>query len=233
MKRRTRNQWYQYHLRKSQEAARSHVRSFHEPEIELAEAAYHKASRNLAESRATEPLISRMASWFGVVSDHRRDIIRPLEEAQSVANATLTAERSRQYDALMEASRQGEADYLRARAARKIESEARELRVASRRHEQRISYLERSPALRSAARFLKRILLGEATKDGSQVVCFYCQSSIPSQDSHLEHKRPISRGGDNGRTNLVLSCAPCNLRKGRKTHEEFLRELGGSSDPCS
>ncbi|MBK8060519.1 MAG: HNH endonuclease [Gemmatimonadetes bacterium] len=88
-----------------------------------------------------------------------------------------------------------------------------------------MKYLESSPAIRSAARALKERLILEESPDGESIACFYCQAIIPLGMSHLEHKRPVSRGGTNRRANLVLSCAPCNLRKARKTHEEFLREL--------
>lgn len=50
-------------------------------------------------------------------------------------------------------------------------------------------------------------------------ICFYCKFSL--EESHLEHKVPISRGGLHDRSNLCLSCPDCNLRKGTKTVEEF------------
>ena len=37
----------------------------------------------------------------------------------------------------------------------------------------------------------------------------------------IEHKTPLSRGGTNDPTNLVLSCSRCNARKGKLTVEEF------------
>jgi 5-methylcytosine-specific restriction endonuclease McrA len=61
----------------------------------------------------------------------------------------------------------------------------------------------------------------------SVVVCFYCESEIEQNKRHVDHKIPLSRGGSHSVENLVISCASCNLRKGRKTHEEFL--FGGAS----
>lgn len=230
MKRRTRKQWYQYHLERAKDAARAEARASVEPQVRAAGNAYAHASQMLAHARAAESWFSSVASWFGFNSDYRRSVIQPLEEALREAHSELLDSRAIEHEALRDASREGESRYLAARKIREAEAEAREKRAAARRHRQRISYLERSPAIRSAARFLKRILLGESASEDLLVVCFYCQVSFPTENVHLEHKRPICRGGDNRRSNLVLACAACNLKKGRKTHEEFLRELGRVDD---
>lgn len=44
----------------------------------------------------------------------------------------------------------------------------------------------------------------------------YCKNSY-----HIDHKLPVSRGGDNSFNNLALSCPRCNLSKGTKTDYEF------------
>ena len=49
--------------------------------------------------------------------------------------------------------------------------------------------------------------------------CAYCQAeNVPMQ---IEHIVPRSRGGSNRISNLTLACAPCNLKKGTRTAEEF------------
>jgi len=56
--------------------------------------------------------------------------------------------------------------------------------------------------------------------------CFYCGELLYSsfdKDIHVEHKIPLSRGGTSNISNIALSCARCNLQKGTRTHEEFLR----------
>jgi 5-methylcytosine-specific restriction endonuclease McrA len=42
-------------------------------------------------------------------------------------------------------------------------------------------------------------------------------------DYHMDHKIPVSRGGPNIDSNIQLLRAICNLQKGSKTHEEFLK----------
>jgi len=52
--------------------------------------------------------------------------------------------------------------------------------------------------------------------------CHYCATELDLRGNwHLEHKTPRSRGGTDLPDNLVASCAPCNMKKGRRTHEEF------------
>ncbi|WP_407542923.1 RNA-guided endonuclease IscB (plasmid) [Deinococcus radiomollis] len=49
--------------------------------------------------------------------------------------------------------------------------------------------------------------------------CAYCQKTGKLEVEHLE---PRSSGGSNRLSNLVMSCQPCNLKKGGKTLAEFL-----------
>jgi 5-methylcytosine-specific restriction endonuclease McrA len=50
--------------------------------------------------------------------------------------------------------------------------------------------------------------------------CWYCQCDI-SGGYHLEHRIPLSRGGSNDPSNVVLACADCNLSKGAKLPHEW------------
>lgn len=66
-------------------------------------------------------------------------------------------------------------------------------------------------------------------RDGN--TCYYCavvldfnsfhKSNFIHNQAHLEHLTPLSRGGEHTFSNTVLSCARCNLRKGKKTEEEY------------
>jgi hypothetical protein len=42
--------------------------------------------------------------------------------------------------------------------------------------------------------------------------CRYCGRRVKS--FHLDHVVPVSMGGSNDTSNLVVACSPCNLRKG-------------------
>jgi hypothetical protein len=57
--------------------------------------------------------------------------------------------------------------------------------------------------------------------------CYYCGDLFFNGSlncyKHREHKTPLSRGGSNYISNIVLSCPKCNLEKGTMTHEEFLQ----------
>lgn len=50
--------------------------------------------------------------------------------------------------------------------------------------------------------------------------CFYCDINNVSLEQ--DHKTPLSRGGDNTRTNIVPACFSCNRTKGTMTAKEFI-----------
>ena len=56
-------------------------------------------------------------------------------------------------------------------------------------------------------------------RDGES--CAYC-GEVPEL-VHLDHVHPLSRGGTHEASNLVIACATCNLQKGAKPLEEFIR----------
>ncbi|CAL9961439.1 hypothetical protein VPH219E481_0061 [Vibrio phage 219E48-1] len=43
--------------------------------------------------------------------------------------------------------------------------------------------------------------------------CQYCGKMPPDVTLHLDHIKPVSKGGNNGMLNLVTSCMDCNLGK--------------------
>jgi 5-methylcytosine-specific restriction endonuclease McrA len=53
------------------------------------------------------------------------------------------------------------------------------------------------------------------------LTCYLCELPIVFGNDHLEHKTPLSRGGNNEYNNLGVSCRDCNLRKWNKTVEEY------------
>lgn len=46
--------------------------------------------------------------------------------------------------------------------------------------------------------------------------CQYCGSSAPESILHIDHIKPVSKGGDNEIVNLVTACDSCNLGKSDK-----------------
>lgn len=53
-------------------------------------------------------------------------------------------------------------------------------------------------------------------------VCVYC-SALLIDGYHVDHIIPLARGGSNWPINLQLTCPLCNMSKGAKTHEEFIK----------
>jgi len=54
--------------------------------------------------------------------------------------------------------------------------------------------------------------------------CYYCGVEV-GDTYHVDHVVPISKGGSNDPSNLVVACAPCNLRKNDKLPHEFAGRL--------
>lgn len=60
--------------------------------------------------------------------------------------------------------------------------------------------------------------------------CVYC--GIPTIDEYghshsatIEHVKPLSRGGADRYSNMVMACYSCNLQRGNKPVEQFLNEI--------
>ncbi|HJT55833.1 MAG TPA: HNH endonuclease [Ktedonobacteraceae bacterium] len=49
--------------------------------------------------------------------------------------------------------------------------------------------------------------------------CHYCHNKLAKY--HIEHVVPVTRGGSNDMSNIVLACPPCNWRKGNKLPHEW------------
>lgn len=51
--------------------------------------------------------------------------------------------------------------------------------------------------------------------------CYYCHNRVNWGKHHVEHIVPLSRGGSNDPSNLVISCPTCNLKKHNKMLHEW------------
>lgn len=54
--------------------------------------------------------------------------------------------------------------------------------------------------------------------------CWYCQEDC-RDNYHVEHRVPLSRGGSNDPSNIVISCPTCNLSKRDKLPHEWCDRL--------
>jgi hypothetical protein len=53
--------------------------------------------------------------------------------------------------------------------------------------------------------------------------CFYCKNKYDKSNLHIDHIIPISKGGLSNLENLVVACKKCNILKGIKSADEFLK----------
>src|SRR6266700_3570693 len=53
--------------------------------------------------------------------------------------------------------------------------------------------------------------------------CYYCHEKVALNAFHVYHVIPLSRGGSNDISNIVVSCATCNLSKHNKLPHEFFQ----------
>ena len=55
--------------------------------------------------------------------------------------------------------------------------------------------------------------------------CRYCGCALSSDSTHIDHAIPLSRGGSTTIANLRAACSKCNLEKGDKTEDEYMKIL--------
>jgi len=51
-------------------------------------------------------------------------------------------------------------------------------------------------------------------------LCWWCGKSV-GDNYHIDHRIPLSKGGDNSASNICISCPTCNLSKGNKLPHEW------------
>ena len=55
--------------------------------------------------------------------------------------------------------------------------------------------------------------------------CWWCGKKTLAKGYQIDHRIPLSKGGDNNPSNLVLACPTCNRRKLSKLPHEFCGRL--------
>lgn len=53
--------------------------------------------------------------------------------------------------------------------------------------------------------------------------CFYCGCKVTRKTLHIDHVKPIAKGGFHTAFNLVPSCKKCNYSKGSKQPNDFIK----------
>lgn len=56
-------------------------------------------------------------------------------------------------------------------------------------------------------------------------ICVYCGSM---EDLHADHRISVAQGGSNAFENIVTACGTCNLSKGPKTVDDWLKSRGSA-----
>jgi len=56
--------------------------------------------------------------------------------------------------------------------------------------------------------------------------CYWCGASC-ADNYHVDHYEPLSKGGANEVSNLVIACPPCNQRKSAKDPYQFAQQHSG------
>lgn len=65
----------------------------------------------------------------------------------------------------------------------------------------------------------------DALNQSQRSRCACCGKSI-RKGYHIDHIKPLAKGGDNSRFNLQLLCRSCNLSKGSKDPIRFMQQRG-------
>ena len=58
-------------------------------------------------------------------------------------------------------------------------------------------------------------------KEDPNIRCYLCGNKVPLGERHVDHIEALTNGGSHRPSNLGVSCADCNLKKGAKTLEEM------------
>lgn len=88
-------------------------------------------------------------------------------------------------------------------------------------YERVLAWNRRREALRRGAIGTYTIQQIQEQYERQKGACYYCKVKV-GKKYHIDHVVPISRGGSNDISNLVISCPTCNLRKNDKLPHEWL-----------
>lgn len=157
-----------------------------------------------------------------------------MAEKDAAKRAARAAERAERREANREARLEAKRAAGRARYQHTKERD-RERRLARSRafRAAHPGYLRRwraaNPEKRRAWRKVRRANRGKKIREYFGKLqrgrCAICREKLGSE-THIDHIMPLALGGQNRRSNLQLTCAPCNLSKGAVHPVEFAQSLG-------
>ncbi len=70
-----------------------------------------------------------------------------------------------------------------------------------------------------------QVVYEDNIKKYGTLTCYLCLKPILFGKDHLEHRIPLSRGGNNEYNNLAIACQGCNCKKHAKTEIEYRKEI--------
>jgi 5-methylcytosine-specific restriction endonuclease McrA len=198
-----------------------------------------RVCRNELTIRWRENNPDKVRNYSAKYNDENREVIRAKASAYAKANRPLLREREREsYRRNPETKKRNKKAY-RERHAEEIRQRSRE------------DYKRNSEKRKTTVKLYRRTEQGRLVKKVSnhkrklqlkenggaftvqeiinlylsqKAKCWYCSKSI-KDNYHIEHRIPISRGGSNDISNIVLSCPECNLQKGNKLPHEWSDRL--------
>jgi 5-methylcytosine-specific restriction endonuclease McrA len=95
----------------------------------------------------------------------------------------------------------------------------------------RINNIEKSKMYDKAKHAKRRDAVGEFSSSDIELMlrqqkekCYWCGKPL-NGEYHVDHRIPLSKGGKNDPSNIVISCPHCNLSKGAKMPWEWIGRL--------
>lgn len=149
-----------------------------------------------------------------VKENHRRKVVANPEKYQALSRERYALHRDKD----MKRKRDhyhANRDVLREKQRQRYAADPTPWRVGSRNRKARVRGADGHHTIAD----IRRIL------DAQKKRCAWCQTSI-ARKYHVDHIKPLSRGGSNWPANLQLLCPSCNLRKRAHDPIDFARQEG-------
>jgi len=211
--------WYNYNLRKYQSRESNSLVKERDEKIEQIEKIKNRYENIRQRAWDEAPFGTEFLELLGINNSYNSTRIKPLERKISEVESYKLEVWQKYQTRIYKKEDIGKQKY---------DDRRKELRVLEdeRKKERKIRKVEYSKNVRGSQASMKRILIDKALTEYGYIKCHYCEKKLDENNSsevELEHKTPVSRGGTNKRSNVVLACFDCNREKGRKTEKEFLK----------